>query len=320
LAEWLIEEGIGESRALMVEGDKVLSAKLYWPGELFAGQHLSARLTARTKGSNRALAVTASGAEVLLDRVPNSISEGSSLNVVITRAPMAERGRLKRAQGRIATASGKAADSPLSMLPAARVVTHFPKGLWEDVWHSASEARITFVGGSLTFSVTPAMTLIDVDGEGTPQELALAAIDALVQGIRQFDLRGSIGVDFPTIADKAGRRAVDTALEEALVDFPHERTAMNGFGLVQIVARMEGPSILHRFAHSRTAAAARYVLRQAEVVKGTGALLLSVHPALKAKMKDEWLQELKRRTGREVRIATDPALALEAGFAQAVPL
>jgi hypothetical protein len=37
-----------------------------------------------------------------------------------------------------------------------------------------------------------------------------------------------------------------------------------------------------------------------------------------AKLTDEWLAELTRRTGREVRLATDPGLALDGGFAQAV--
>jgi hypothetical protein len=45
---------------------------------------------------------------------------------------------------------------------------------------------------------------------------------------------------------------------------------------------------------------------------------LRVHPALKAKLKPEWLTELARRTGREVRVETDPGLALEAPSAQIV--
>jgi hypothetical protein len=320
LAEWLIEHGIGEDRALLIDGDKVLAAMLHWPGEVFAGQRLRIRLASRVKGSNRALAITESGVEVLLDRVPDSVSEGSDVDIILTRAPMAERGRLKRAQGRIAIGHENTASSPFDELGNTHVVRSLPHSLWEDVWHAASQGNVSFAGGSLTFSTTPAMTLIDVDGEGSPKDLALAAIPALAQGIRQFDLGGSIGVDFPTISDKAGRRAIDRALDEALADFPHERTAMNGFGFVQLVARLEGPSLLHRAAHSRTEAAARFVLRQAERVEGAGALLLTIHPAIKTRLKDKWLEELARRTGREVRIATDPTLALEGGFAQIVPL
>ena len=321
MSEWLIEQGIGESRALLVEGDNVLAAKVHWSGQIFAGQQLRARLASRVKGSNRALAVTDSGVEILLDRVPSSVSEGSSINVVLTRAPIAERGRLKRAQGKLATGEeGQAIESHFAQLDAARTITRFPAGLWEDIWHSASQGEVQFPGGSLIFSVTPAMTLVDVDGDGSPKELALAAIPSLARAIRQFDLGGSIGVDFPTIVDKAGRREVDQALAEALTDFPHERTAMNGFGFVQIVARLEGPSLLYLLTYSRTAAAARFVLRQAEAIQDAGALLLTVHPAIKSKLKDNWIEQLARQTGREVRIKTDPTLALEGGFAQAVPI
>jgi hypothetical protein len=65
--------------------------------------------------------------------------------------------------------------------------------------------------------------------------------------------------------------------------------------------------------------AARMALRRAELAVDTGTgrvLQLTVHPALTAKLKQPWLEELARRTGREVRIATDPGLAIEAANAQ----
>ncbi|MEM6266101.1 MAG: ribonuclease, partial [Pseudomonadota bacterium] len=97
------------------------------------------------------------------------------------------------------------------------------------------------------------------------------------------------------------------------------RTAMNGFGLVQLVARLEGPSLLHRFATSRTGLCARFAVRIAERAVGAGPmLLLTIHPALKAKLKPDWLDELARRTGKQLRIETDPALALEAPQAQII--
>lgn len=163
------------------------------------------------------------------------------------------------------------------------------------------------------------MTVIDIDGIGTPREIALAAVPAIARGIAWFDLGGNIGIDFPTLAAKEDRRAVDAALGEALAEWPHERTAMNGFGFVQLVARLTGPSLLHRFTSGRLGMAARMALRRAELAADEGAgrtLLLTVHPALHAKLAPAWLDELARRTGRGLEIAIDPALAIEAANAQ----
>ncbi len=317
MAEWLIEDGIAERRALLVAGEQVLAARIAWPGEFTAGTRSAGKLTAKLKGTRRGVALLADGSEALVDHLPPNATEGQTLDLVITRAALAERGRLKRAQARVA---GADMSSPASPFPEGRLVRRLPAGLWDEVWHAASAASIHFPGGEILLSVTPAMTLIDIDGIGSPREVALAAIPAITRSIGWFDLGGNIGIDFPTLQTKDDRRAVDAALAAALASWPHEATAMNGFGFVQLVARLAGPSLLHRFAHHRLGMAARMALRRAELAadaNGAGRVIeLRVHPGLKAKLKDAWLAELARRTGREVRIEADPALAIEAANAQ----
>ena len=313
---WLIEEGIGETRALLVEGEHVLAAKVFWPGELTAGTRTTGKLTAKLKGTRRGVALLADGTEALVDHLPQQVTEGQSLDLLITRAALAERGRLKRAQARVA---GADAPAPVAAIPEGRTVRRFPAGLWEEVWHAASSASLDFPGGEILVSVTPAMTVIDIDGIGAPREVALAAVPAIAQALAWFDIGGNIGIDFPTLQTKEDRRAVDTALDAALADWPHERTAMNGFGFVQLVARLSGPSLLHRFATARLGMAARMALRRAELAAddGTGRVLaLTVHPALKARLKEAWLEDLGRRTGRVLEIGLDPTLAIETANAQ----
>ncbi|MEL6738561.1 MAG: ribonuclease E/G [Pseudomonadota bacterium] len=322
MSEWLIEEGIGETRSLLIEGGEAVAAKLEWPGELTAGTKAMAQLIATPAGARRGVAQLENGAQVLIDHLPRELTEGASFALHISRAAIAERGRFKRAHGRyhgpsLTDALPKDQAEANTPLSAAKVVPAFEAGQWEEVWHAASSGSIAFAGGEIVCSVTPAMTVIDIDGEDDPKALALAAVPAITQSLRLFDLGGNIGIDFPTIEAKADRRAVDEALSEALSDWPHERTAMNGFGFVQLVARLEGPSLLHRFATSRTGLCARYALRAGERAQGNGPMLeLRVHPALKAKLKPQWIEELTRRTGKQVRIETDPALALEAPHAQ----
>lgn len=314
LAEWLVEAGIGETRAILVDRGEVLAARLDWPGRLAAGLVEDAILIARTAGSRRGTARFANGEEALVDQLPIDAQEGAPIRLKVTRSALAEAGRLKRAQAR------PTGDAPCpAPSPPGKVIPCFPAGLWEEVWGEAWDGSVDFAGGTLTISPTPAMTVIDIDGDLPARSLALAAVAPLAAGIRRLDLAGSIAIDFPTLADKADRQAVDTALAAALQGWPHERTAMNGFGLVHLVARLERPSLLHRLAMNRNRAAALMLLRRAEQVRDPGSqLLLTAHPDVRHAVIPEWETELARRAGRAIRWQDDTGLAPESGFAQAL--
>jgi hypothetical protein len=235
----------------------------------------------------------------------------------VTRAAISEAGRTKLAHARPTDEALRPAPSLAEALEA-RVVHRFPAPGWDELVADAFTGEIAFDGGSLLLSPTPAMTLIDIDGTLPPRPLALAALPAIGATLRRLDIGGSVGIDFPTLADKDDRRALDQALANALGGWPHERTAINGFGFVQLVARLERPSILHRVHGDRVGAAARLLLRRAEAVGDAGALLLACHPAVAAKLTENWLAELARRSGRTISVEPDPTLALEGGYAQAI--
>ncbi len=316
MPEWLLEDGIGEQRGLLVENGTAVAAKCRWPGELHSGQLVTAKLASRAAGSSRGVGVLDDGREVWIDRLPRNAAEGASIELMITRGAIAETGRFKLPAARPADREKPCRSSdPLS---TGRRVRRLPAGAWEEIWDAAWTGEMHFAGGSLICAATPAMTLIDIDGDAPSRQLAQLAVPHVARAIRQFDIGGAIGIDFPTLPEKDNRRAINSSLEAQLADWPHERTAMNGFGFVQIVARLEGPSLLHRMAAFRLGAAARMMLRRAEMVDGPGVTLLTVHPALLPAFEPEWLDQLARRTGRPVRMMTDPGLALDGGFAQAL--
>ena len=323
MADWLVEEGIGEERAVLIENGDIAAARLAWPGRLAAGQVEDAVLAARHTGSSRGTVRFASGEEALVDRLPRDTVEGAALRVEITREAIRERDRTKLAHARLSEAAPSPAPGLAEQLRNegndARTVRRFEGGDWDELWLEAWQGATAFDGGELAFFDTSAMTLIDIDGSGDPRTLALAAVAAIGRALRRFDMGGSIGIDFPTLTTKTDRKAVDLALDTALAGWPHERTAMNGFGFVQIVARFQRLSLIQRIHRARTQAAARLALRRAEQVEGPGATLLTIHPAVAAKLRPEWLAELERRTGRPTRLATEPGLALEAAAAQIVP-
>ena len=125
-------------------------------------------------------------------------------------------------------------------------------------------------------SLTPAMTLFDVDGSLPPAALAEAGAAAAARAIRRFGITGSIGIDLPTLPrgpETGGRAALDAILPQ-----PFERTAVNGFGFLQIVRRRERPSMPELLQADPAGAAARALLRRAERL--TGAVTLHAAPAV----------------------------------------
>lgn len=314
MAEWLVEEGIGEHRAVLVEQGRIVAARLDWPGPLAAGLVEDAVLVSRAAGKSRGTARFANGEEALVDRLPREASEGAPIRLEVTRAAYWESSRKKRAKARPVDAEPRPAPS-LGEALGARVVRDVDG--WEELWAEASAGHVDFAGGSLTVEPTTAMTVIDIDGDLPPRALALAAVPALASTIRRLDLAGSIAVDFPTLSAKADRQAVDAALAEALGGWPHERTAMNGFGLVQLVSRRQRSSLLDLLAR-RPEAAARLLLRRAERITEPGTLQLAANARVRAAVSAECETELARRTGRTIAWRIDDALAGEAGFAQAV--
>lgn len=319
---WYVEQGIAEERAVLIERGQIVAARLHWPGALTAGQVEDAVLVSRAKGSQRGTLRFASGEEALVDRLPANASEGAAIRACVSRSGTRERDRVKLAQA-IPTQEPPCPAPTLAEQLAkeghkVETVRRFPEDEWENLWLEAWSGAVAFDGGELAFFDTSAMILIDIDGPDDPRRLALAAVPALAEAIGRFDLAGSIGVDFPTLAAKIDRKSVDAALDTALNHWNHERTAMNGFGFVQMVARAERPSLLRRLHHDRAGSAARLLLRRAEFVAEPGRLLLTAHPAVLSRLKPEWQSELARRSGRAVLTHSDPALALEGGFAQAV--
>jgi hypothetical protein len=60
------------------------------------------------------------------------------------------------------------------------------------------------------------------------------------------------------------------------------------------------------------------LLRRAELLDGAGRIELMAHPAVMEKLGEDWLAELRRRTGREITLRADPGIAIDAPHAQMV--
>jgi ribonuclease G len=310
LAEWLYEEGIGENRAILVEDEDILAAAIELPGELRCGSVLTGRLVRIAIPGRRGIVETGQG-EVMVEPLPAVLTEGQRVRVEIVREPIAEPGHPKFAKGRITDAEEKEGPSlaerigsPTPLRPLGPDL--FREAGWSELIDEALGTPIDFAGGELRMSLTPAMTLFDVDGYLPPFDLALAAAEEAAYAIRRLDIGGSIGIDLPTVPLREDRLRIVAALD-AVLPQPFERTAVNGFGFLQVVRRRERRSLPELIQWDEVGAAARDLLRTAE--RGVGACELAAAPAVIARLRanPNWLDLLARRIGGPVGLREEAA-------------
>lgn len=286
----LVEAAPGATRALVLDGDTVVEAHIARADDpLPVGLIAPARLADRRQG-----VVVLAGVEAHLAPVPADWPEGQTRLVEVLRPARPDGVRDK--QARVAAHDGPARPAPdlaTRLATAGHAVTpvlaHGPDVLadsgWDAVVEEALSGRVEFPGGRLLVAPTPAMLVIDVDGTGDLARLAEAAARAVAALIRRHGIGGPVVVDFPSLGGRAPRAVVDAILAETLPP-PFERTAMNGFGLVQIIRPRRQLSLIE--AVRQPGFAALELLRRAQRLVGPVQIeaqasvidWLAAHPAL----------------------------------------
>lgn len=307
MAEWLYEAGIGESRAALVEDGRILKARIELPG-LRAGTVADGRLRADNRVE------LDQGGEVLLDRAPPGITQGGRLRIEIVREAIPEPGRAKLAKAVVSDLPPGPGPDLAARIAASGLPVHGPRpheadaleaAGWSEVLEEARTGEIAFPGGALRMAVTPAMTIFDVDGSGPLDALSLAAAGAVCAAMERHGVTGSVGIDFPTMTNKAARQAVADAIDAQLLQ-PFERTAVNGFGFLQIIRRRTRASLPELLLDDPVGADARAELRRmgrllpplpaTHMVSEAVRWRIAAHP--------DWTRELARRIGGEVALVS----------------
>jgi|GEM_PF-70412 len=318
---------------------------------LAAGELFTARVL-RKIGPNKAMVAIGGGQEGLLHPA-RGLNEGVLVAAEMTRAPIPEPGRWKLPQLRPAPAvTAKkepgwhgSHDAPEAFLrrEAARVSAIVCRDA-----RSANSVRDTLAGhcpevridleaiaeadlsglidsavtgefpigeGMLCIERTRAMTMIDIDGSGDPLTLNIAAAAEIGRLLRLLDIGGQVGIDFVTLDDRKARAAVDAALADACAALgPHKRTAMNGFGFVQLIRPRTGPSVPEMLCGTLTGRLSREsraiaLLREADRSIGRGPRRLIAPPAIIDTIR-QWpdeLTQLEASLGTAIELVADPA-------------
>jgi hypothetical protein len=318
LPEWLIERGIGETRAALVDGGEILEAQIELDGTVPAGSILAARLASVGTNGRNAFARDETGREYLLPHGAAGLTEGAALNIEVTREAIPGAEPWKRPLAKISDQSVRPT-RPLDERLGARVLPPHNDELgaagWDELFDEARSGVVTFVGGELRISATPAMTLIDVDGFLPPDELAIQGASAAARAIRRLDIGGSIGIDLPTAGSKSVRQAAAEAVDVNLSQ-PFERTAVNGFGFVQVIRPRLRTSFIE-LAQDRASFEARALFRRV-AFEPPGRKRLVANPAVIAVIegKPDWIAELARQVGGAVELRADATLPMSGGYAE----
>lgn len=308
--------GIGELRAALVEAGEIIEASISLEGVISAGTIVEAKLIDVGSNGRNAIAV-AGGQEYLLHDRPKGVAEGESFDLVVTRSKIPGAEPWKRPLGRVAKPGGFIGNQSSEPTIAMSAKDQLNAVGWNDLLEDARSGIVRFSGGELRIETTSAMTLIDVDGYLAPNELAVLGATEAAKAIRRLDIGGSIGIDLPTAGSKAARLRAAEAIDGILPQ-PFERTAVNGFGFVQIVRPRQRASLIE-LAQDRAPFEARALLRRA-AFEPAGPKRLAAHPAVVAVLegKPEWLDSLSRQVGGAVGLRADPALPISGGYAEQV--
>lgn len=308
--EWLLEAGIGERRAVRIEGGEILASRIFLDGVVPAGTVLEARLA---RSGKPAIAI-AGGQEFVLRAGALGITEGQTIAIEIVRETIPGAEPWKRPLARLTSEAPRAFELEAQAVPFPSPRDMLDEAGWPDLIEEARSGIVGFAGGGLRVSPTPAMTLIDVDGTLPPFELAMAGAKAAARCILRHGIGGSIGVDLPTVQGKEQRAAIGAAVDFILPN-PFERTAVNGFGFLQII-RPRLHASMFELAADRAAFEARALLRAAG--RETGAVRLAAHPAVIAviEAQPDWVAMLSRQIGGAVALRSDMKLTMSGGHVE----
>ena len=318
MPDWWTERGIGEIRRALIQDDSIIEARIELEGAVRAGSVVQARLIDKGCDNRNAVASDAAGTEYLLPRGAPGVAEGASLAIEVTREAIPGAESWKRPMARVSAEMPRDAD-PQNGHEAAFPSPANAFGLagWDDLLEEARSGVVAFTGGELRISPTPAMTLIDVDGHLPPDRLAIVAAGEAAKAIRRLDIGGSIGIDLPTAESKTARLAAAAQIDRHL-SHPFERTAVNGFGFVQIVRPRRRASLVE-LAQDRAAFEARALLRRAALDGPSGKRLVA-HPAVIGIVEraGDWTERLSRQVGGSISLRADAAVPMSGGYAETV--
>lgn len=280
------DDAPGERRAALVEHGAPVELYVQRDAHWVLGEQGEGRIDRKTPSG--AYVTSASGAEILL-RGKTSAHEGAHVCFEIVREAIAEPGRIKPAEAALCEAvqterCDKTALWERRLAQTSVPISTKPIAAAFDI-ALAGQSNLGDV--SISFQRTKAGLVFDVDGIGDAFAINVAAATEIARLLRLYQVGAMVMVDFISMESKAQRAEIAAQFDAAsTVDpRPFERTAINGYGLMQIVRARPRPSVLDQLFGTRIAALsdetqALWLVRAVSQSKGFGPRTVTATPAV----------------------------------------
>jgi hypothetical protein len=319
LTEWLIDDAPGERRAALVEDGQVVEIHLHRDSDVMLGETGKARFASKEKAGR--IFITPDGTELMM-RGQFTAAEGTSLPYAINREAIGEPGLMKRATARLLDAPEPVVSRDrlwAERLKAVADVEQRP-GEFDDAFDIALAGEVLIKDGLISFQRTKAGLVFDIDGVGDALKLNTRAAREIARLLRLYQIGGSVMIDFVASASKADRIAVGDVFDAAAVGDSRafERTAINGYGLMQVVRPRPRPSVLDLLFGTNLAGLsvetqALRLLRHAVQSVGVGARIITARPAVVTCLEAPSLSDartmVERKTGARLLIIAESGVA-----------
>ena len=313
------DDAPGERRAALVENGNIVEIHMPRDALWALGECGVGRIDRKTPSG--AYIVSDDGS-VLLLRSKITQPDGARIAFEVTREAIPEPGRIKPPEIMLRDN----APEPLigkDALWDARVASLAPSAINASIadGFDVGIAGKSVVGDvSISFQRTKAGLVFDIDGIGDAFAINMVAAAEIARLLRLYQIGAMVLIDFVSMESKAQRTQIAEAFDAAsLADArPFERTAINGYGMMQVVRARPRPSVLDHVFGTRIAALsdetqAYWLLRAVAQSTGFGTRTVTAQPDVATLLQSEgwaaWCAAAVRLAGADMVVVADEKAA-----------
>jgi len=313
------DDAPGERRAAVVEDGNIVEIHIQRDALWALGECGVGRIDRKTPSG--AYVVADDGSALLLRGKTNAL-EGARVMFEVTREAISEPGRIKPPEIILRDSAGNPLigkdalwDARLASLGQSAINASIAEGIDVAIAGQSQLGDVT-----ISFQRTKAGLVFDIDGIGDAFAINLVAASEIARLLRLYQVGAMALIDFVSMESKAQRTQIAEAFDAASVLDPRsfERTAINGYGMMQVVRARPRPSVLDQLFGTRIAALsdetqAYWLLRAVAQSSGFGARTVTTRPEVATLLQSErwaaWRAQAVRLAGADMQVVVDEKAA-----------